>query len=354
MPFKSKEQLEKEKQEKNIDSVITVQEEVKVADKIFIRPYFDPTQANMGLEAYEISLFDGIMHEEQLACLEQNGVIRYITGLNEYAPEIKMLEDEDIKRAKIKDIRKVVAQLERELASNIIDIDDDRFWDKVILLKPNNISYWNNVVIRAGNKPVELKPNNNAEDLIKLYAIEAGGFHMIAKSLEHARTSNIQYKFYLDKTLDTISTKTEITKIKNKAIAELQSLYDSNPVKLFYVAKVVDGNSAQYRKSTPNDLIYDNMDKYINGKGVEPTVKHASKNFLETVNMDMEDLKLKAVIKDATTHRILILKSDGMIYHSKTNSVLGRNIADCVQYLKNPLHESINIDVYKEVETKWR
>ena len=58
---------------------------------IAIRPYFDPIVDNMGLQKYGLSLFDGAFHEEQLACLEINGIKRYLTGLNEFAPEVKEL-----------------------------------------------------------------------------------------------------------------------------------------------------------------------------------------------------------------------------------------------------------------------
>ena len=62
---------------------------------IAIRPYFDSNVDNMGLQKYGLSLFDGAFHEEQVACLEINGIKRYLTGLNEYAPEIKDLPMEE-------------------------------------------------------------------------------------------------------------------------------------------------------------------------------------------------------------------------------------------------------------------
>ena len=91
----------------------------------------------MGLEDYGMSLFDGVTHNEQLACLENNGVIRYITGLNEFAPDVKMLPPKE-KEAKIKEIRKVVAQLEAELAANVVAVDDKDFWNKLTVMKPDN------------------------------------------------------------------------------------------------------------------------------------------------------------------------------------------------------------------------
>ena len=58
-----------------------------------------------------------------------NGVKRYVTGLNEFSPEVKMLPKTE-KEAKIKEIRSVVAQLEAELAANVVDPDDKDFWNK--------------------------------------------------------------------------------------------------------------------------------------------------------------------------------------------------------------------------------
>ena len=50
------------------------------SNKISIKPYFDNSMSNMGLEHYGQSLFDGVKHFEQLACLEQNGVDRCHKG----------------------------------------------------------------------------------------------------------------------------------------------------------------------------------------------------------------------------------------------------------------------------------
>lgn len=94
---------------------------------IAIRPFFDSSMSNMGLEKYGLSLFDGAFHEEQLACLEINGIKRYLTGLNEFSPDIKQLPADEAE-AKVKQIRMVVSQLEKELAANIVDPKDENFW----------------------------------------------------------------------------------------------------------------------------------------------------------------------------------------------------------------------------------
>lgn len=319
---------------------------------ISVRSYFDPNISNMGLEKYGISLYDGVMHEEQLACIETNGISRYLTGLNEFAPEVVLEDDPDKKAAMIKDIRETVAQLERVFASNIVDPKDPEFWNKVKRLKPDNHDFWGKISIRCGNQPLVLDPKD-PDDLIKIRAIEAGGFSGIAKSYDLARAMPQSPKFYLDKFEDTIASKNEPRKLKNKALAELQQLYDTNTNKLFYICKVVDGNSVQYKKSTPNDVMYDNMDKYINGETFEKNLTRASRTFLDACNQDMESLKIRSLIKDATYYKYLALKGDGFIWHLESNSMIGKNTAEIVEYLKNPLHEKILDTLMRKVENEW-
>ena len=321
---------------------------------IAIRPFFDSRSSNMGLEKYGLTLFEGVSHEEQLACLENNGVKRYLTGLNEFAPEIKKIVDPEEREARIKEIRTIVADLEKELAANVIDIEDKEFWTKVKLLRPDNDEFWNKITLRCGNDPLFLEPEKDPYDLIKFYAINAGGFSIVAKSYDDAKTkSNRHARFYLDKYEDTASSKTEIKKLRNRALSELQKLFDKNTNKLFYVAKVVDIASAQYKKSTPNDVVYDIMDNYINGDSTERNPMRAAQTFIDAANSDMETLKLKAMVKDATYYKFIISKADGMIYTKDTGVMLGRNQAEIIEYLRNPLNEDVLVELTKKVEKYW-
>ena len=319
---------------------------------IAIRPYFDERVDNMGLQKYGLSLFDGAFHEEPIACLDINGIRRYVTGLNEFAPDIKELSPDE-QEAKIKQIRHVVSTLEKELAANVIDPSDENFWNKVKLLKPDNGEFWDRIKVRCGNEPVYLEPLTDPYDLIRLYAIDAGGFSIVARSLEEARKMSVPPKFYLDKLEETASVNTEVKKMRNKALAELQKLFDKNQNKLLYVAKVLDPNSAQYKKSTPNDIIYDNMDKYINGDLIEKDKRKTAERFLDAAALNMESLKIKAIVKDSSYYKFIATKADGFIYHMQTVTMLGRTLVDVAEYLKNPLNEEILIDLTKKVEKYW-
>ena len=333
---------------------VTVVEKYQIgkSGKIAIRPFFDPSISNMGLENYQMSLMDGVYHEEQLACLEINGIKRYVTGLNEFAPEVKMLPADE-KEAKIREIREVVSSLEQDLAANVIDPESKDFWKEVKLLRPDNDEFWSRITLKCGNDPVFLDPVKDPYDLVKLYAIEAGGFSIVSKSLEDAKGKPTPPKFFLDKLETTAANRTEISKLRNKALAELVKLYDKQANKMFLVAKVVDANSTQYTKNTPNDIIYENLDNYINGLGVDRDKKKTAQVFLDTSRLNMETLKLKAIVKDATQYRMITTKSDGMIYDLDSGTALGRTPSDVVAFLKNPLNEEIMMKLMSNVEGMW-
>ena len=320
---------------------------------IAIRPYFDPNRQNMGLEHYGMSLHEGVWHEENIACLELNGVKRYVTGLNEFSPDIKRLPPGE-KDIKIKEIRKAVSQLEQELAANYVDPEDKEFWNKVTLLKPDNDKFWSRISLRCGNDPVYLDPKKDPYDLIKLYAIQAGGFSMISKSLKSAKTSPNPKKFYLDQLEETISTRTEYTKLKNKALVELEKMYEKNANKLIYVAKVVDADSVQYTKSTPHDIVYENMDAFIGGEGTESSKKRAAEQFLSASKSTMKDLKIRALVKDAMFYRFITPKASGWIETLDSGLKLGKVPSEVVEFFKNPEHEDTLKSLMDKVEPYWK
>lgn len=319
--------------------------------KVTIKPYTDPNQENMGLEKYNYVVFPNTFQVETLAAVEQNGKTRYLTGLNEFAPEVKQIKNPEQKAAVINDIRKTVALLESERAFNQLDPEDKDFWNKVEMFKPDNSEVWGKVYIKLGNDDVVLDPKENLDHLILVKAIENGGFSLIASNFEEAKRTKA--KWYLDRQIDTISTKTSISKLRNKALAVLQELSEEEPRKLFYIAKNLDGNSAQYTNKTLQDVIYDNMDKYVNALGYDNDKKRCANTFIDYSNMSIEDLKIKAIIKDASFYKYIILKPDGMLYEASQNVMLGRNVSDILEYLKNPTNEDMLDLLMAKVEDIW-
>ena len=333
-------------------TIVEKYQQSKQASTVAIRPYFNPNKENMGLQNYGMALHDGVWHEENLACLEINGVKRYVTGLNEFAPEVKMLPPAE-REEKIKEIRSVISQLEKDLAANVVDPDDKEFWNKLTLLKPDNDKVWSRISVRCGNDPVYLDPEKDPYDLIKIYAIKAGGFSIVAKSLKDAKQAANSPKFYLDTIEETISTRTEFTKLRNRALVELQKLYDKNATKLRYVAKIVDVDSVQYTKTISNDVVYENMDLFINGDGSESNKKRAVQQFIDAARSNMEDLKIRALVKDALFYRFITTKSSGWIETLDSNQKMGKRPEEVVAYLKNPENEEVLTSLLAKVEPYW-
>tara|TARA_R100000697_G_scaffold122142_1_gene150915 strand:+ start:614 stop:1630 length:1017 start_codon:yes stop_codon:yes gene_type:complete len=319
---------------------------------IAIKPFFNPSKQNMGLENYGMALHEGVYHEETLACLEINGVKRYVTGLNEFAPDVKLLPPGE-REIKIKEIRSTVSQLEKDLAANVVDPDDKEFWNKLTLLKPDNDKFWSRINLRCGNDPVYLDPETDPYDLIKIHAIKAGGFSIVAKSLKDAKKTNPTPKFYLDTIEESISTRTEYSKLRNKALVALEQMYNKNNTKLMYVAKVVDFDSVQYTKNTPVDVIYENMDIYINGEGTESNKKKAAESFIKASKLSMEDLKINALVKDCLYYRFITTKAGGWIETLDSGVKLGKRQEEVVSFLKKPEQEEVLVSLLSKVESYW-
>lgn len=322
---------------------------------VAIRPYCDRSKPNMGLEEYDYVVFPGTHQMEEMACVTYRGKLRYLNGLDEYAPEVKALKlsDKDAYEAKVKEIRTIIAELELEKTYNKVDPEDDEFWQKVQTFRPDNKEIWSEIKVKCNNDPIFLTPKTNTDHLLLILSIESGGFPLIGKSFEDCKTGSKSRKWYLDKQSDTVGTNVSISKTKNKALSMLDEMAEDNPRKLFYTAKLVDNNSMQYKNSTLQSVIYDNMDMFITGQGVEPKVKVAATRFLKFANMTMQELKIKAVIKDASFYKIIISKGDGMIHYPKGNIMLGKNVDEVYEKLNNPAHEDLLNQIFDAVEETW-
>ena len=123
--------------------------------------------------------------------------------------------------------------------------------------------------------------------------------------------------------------------------------------KLIYVAKICDVDSVQYIKSTPNDILYENMDNYINGFGAESSKKKAAGQFLEVSQLPMEDLKIRALIKDALYYRFITTKAGGWIEPIDSGIRLGKRPSEVLEFLKNPINDGILGELTTAVEKYW-
>ncbi len=95
------------------------------------------------------------------------------------------------------------------------------------------------------------------------------------------------------------------------------------------------------------------MDTYINGKGVDRNITKAAKKFIELSKESMEDLKIRAMIKDAMTYNLMQTKSDGYIYDKYSGSKLGVRPLDVLEHLKDPKNDDTLQRYLEEMEELW-
>lgn len=330
-----------------------LKEKYKNAGLIAIKPYSNPNVSNMGLEEYGYVVYPSTHQMVDMACIMYRGKKRYLNGLDEFAPEVKAIEDDEKRKARIKEIRTIVAELELEKTFNRIDIDDNDFWNKVETFRPDNSDIWARMGIECGNNEIFLNPAQNSDHLLIILAIEAGGYPDIAKSYEDIKSSRRGQKWYLDKQSDSVGTKTTANKVKNKALAKLDEISEEKPMKLFYITKLIQKNSIQYKKSTLPQQIYDDLDGFINGEGFESNIKKAAQQFLSLAELPMKELKIRATIKDANIYNYIQTKGDGLLYEAESNAILGRNVSEAYEKLTNPANEDLLVNLIEKVEKRW-
>lgn len=319
---------------------------------IVIKPYIDPEmpRQNMGLEKYGQVLFEGTMHEQQLRCTIRNGITRYVTGLDEFADSVKDLPDGE-REAKIKMIRETIVKLEKELYSENLDVDDPDFWNKTHF-SPTKSEYWSTVNFVIGNDGLTLDPAD-PHQLIKIIAAEAGGFDDVGGSYEEAKNSPFPPKFYLERRRDARVQEAKLKQIRDNAIFELFRIKREEPQKLFWYAKNLLPIANQYKKTDPVDIWYSDLSSFIEGVGIEKDKRKAPEKFLNMVMKDMDTIHIRAYVLEAAFQKKLITKADNKIYSKETNTLLGNNLEEVVEFLKQAVNQNELDVIQNQIDPIW-
>lgn len=363
---------------------------------VAIKPFIRKGVTNHGLEKHGMVIADNCEHGQWLRCLDNgNGVKTYITGLNEGVAEVQELPEEQ-KNAKILDIRKTVVMLENQIAGNYSITEDDiyirekktvikkgtlgektdeevivekfnpMFWSKVTKFRSvipdefeNGVrkpTYWDTVQLVCTNTPKELD-TKLPYNVLLIKAIEAGGFgDLLATSLQAAQDAVKAPKFYLDKVEQTAELEVLDKRLRNKAGAKLEDIMNKDQDKLFYIIKNLAQYSLGYRRSTPTNVIYGDIERHLDGLGGEPNKKLAVEQFLDICDVKKypaADLRIRAVAKDAIAMNAIAPKGNGMLYYIRKGTPMGKNFEDIVMYLSNPANSNELLDITSTVEQLW-
>ena len=81
--------------------------------------------------------------------------------------------------------------------------------------------------------------------------------------------------------------------------------------------------------------------------------KICAKTFIEASETSVEILKIKAIVKDATFYKYITAKSDNMLYETATNTALGRNVSEVLEYMLNPINDDVLDRLMENVESLW-
>ena len=317
---------------------------------IVIKPYFDSNVENMGLEKYGQVFFEGTGMIQDLRATEINGVVRYVTGLDEFATEVKMLPEAE-RKARVAQIKQTVSQLEYELFANKVDPKEPDFWSKVNLA-PTNTKYWSTVRLAASNNDVYLDPNDT-NDLIKIICAENGGFDEVAPSLEIAKAAAKPPKFYLEKVRDTRAVEGKLKETRDMAIYELYKIRMENPQDLFLLCKNILPIANSYKTKDKPEVWYGDLSNFIEGISIEKDKKKAPLTFLKWKERDKEHLRIRAYVMEAIFLKHLVTKADNKIYIKSTGSMLGGNIEECVEHLKQVQNERDLKTMEDLIEKHW-
>ena len=158
----------------------------------------------------------------------------------------------------------------------------------------------------------------------------------------------------MDKFEETIKETTKVSISEARAKVQLLDIFDNNINKLNYICKSIDANSPQYKKSTPPLVLFGNMHDYIEGKlgGIQQRESGNAANFIKIAALDMETLKLRALVKDASFYGFLTVRS-GQIFETGNDTPLGYNLVEVVEFLKNVLHDAILQRLMSKIQKYW-
>ena len=95
------------------------------------------------------------------------------------------------------------------------------------------------------------------------------------------------------------------------------------------------------------------MDKFINGQGIEGNLRRAAQTFLDVSNLDMETLKIRALVKDAMFYRFILIKATGWIETLDSGIRLGKVPSEVVDFLSNAENDEVLKSLMNKVEPYW-
>lgn len=303
---------------------------------VIIKPYVTENTDHMGLNKLGLNAFPKTYREFPVPI--KNG--RYLTGLDPHAAYLIKLTPEE---------------REKELARIKTECDElNKLYPTFKLCDCSlDNEYYSNMTITIGADNTYLNVDMSLEDRIKYSVIKTMAKYstaqdsIIANSLADLLSSNKNYKYYISDEEVDAEEEVSTSRKRNKAIKELEELFDKDKSKALLVLKYIMKADRSYNRMSEGrryKLLQDYIDGIVNGVNTKAS---KAEEFSKVIKLKKEDLTFDIVVKYAEYLNIIRFKPDSKeYYYTKTGMSLGRSLEEVKSFLKI----TKNSDVYEDIK----
>lgn len=196
----------------------------------------------------------------------------------------------------------------------------------------------------------------NIEHLVLYYAIKAGGIPSIAPSYDAAINAPSPPRWYMIAPEEQIKIDIAPEKAKNKAIYILEGLYEKGKTEdLFLLHKSLVSADRGVTKETSRDMIYADLNKFINGEFVKTDRRRTPVDFVEwaeVLKKDKNFVVAYAHLKDGLYYNMLFEK-DFSIYNRQTNGKYPGDLKKAAEFLIAPTNIDEFTNLKNQMKYKW-
>lgn len=292
---------------------------MQTGDLVVLKENANPMKFNLGLEAEGRSKFPNCYDIIQPA-IGKDG--RWITGLDEDARSIRLIQDAEEREAKRQAVKALRLSLEDLTGYDLSG--RSKFWDEFFVeINPK--------------KPLDL---TIPMDRVKYEVILAS--KGAAPSLKD--TNNMDYlgsKYYVSRKHEDVSEKVSKQRRKAEADAAMLELLKT-PDKAVLIGKYLQ---LPVSNSTPADNMFDIFKSYLDADDKLDSIKKFNIALAKTV----DELSIKLIFDDGIKFNVIRLR-DG--YYQRGNITYGKSIAEAIIFLSDIKNQGELLSIKDEVETK--
>ena len=264
----------------------------------------------------------------------------YITGFSEddylFRDDLTEEEKSDI----IKEMRIAKVWLEREKGG--------------ISLDPKNVNFWRTQKFVLDNLN-GMYTTANPDHLILYYNILGRGYDGI--SISHDKAKEDEKLLYMS-VMEAEAKRSFVgTKVKITALARLEEVMDNWSIEdtlllTYHLCKTSHG----YKNSTPNVVVLEELNQFIEGLDTKNDKKKRPQEFLDAIKMfsnNPDKIKMSGLVKAAIYYGIISTDSKRNLINRETGFILGTNNPTAVEKLLDRKNIEELSNIKKRLDKRW-